>query len=614
MSVLTMKDGKTLLDGKPFRMISGAMHYFRVLPEQWKDRLIKLKEMGLNTIETYMAWHYHEKEEGSFDFSGRLDVGAYIDLCAELGLYAVVRPGPYICSECDLGGLPWWLLNKNCALRTDDPDYLKYALRYLSRASAEIRPRLIENGGNVIAVQVENEYGGYTVNRGHLETIKKHLENEGLNCLLFTSDGAWKSDEFMFESGSIPSLYATGNFRGFEARDSIAMIRRLRPGLPVTIAEFWDGRSVKYGMDYSHRSAKLVASHLDAILDEGANVNLYMAHGGSNFGYMNGAVYDNIDGKDVFVVQSSTYDADAPLNEYGGITEKYLAEREVIYKHLGKKLTAPQVPEVKKISYGEVKISGCASVVGSLEKLAEKKLFSYKPISMEEAGQGYGTIVYSTVVPICGNKPMRLRIEKVRDVASVYVNGAFAGEILRDREAETVIEIDVSRPGARIDIVVENLGRCNYGNVMYDKKGIIGNVTYAGNRCLYGFDVYCLPYETIPKEVFGKEQPSGHALYRGEFSADEAADTFVKLEGFTRGSIFVNGFNLGRHFAVGPHKTVYLPAPLIKKGINEIIVSDCRGGMNKRIFLTDVQELTGRSVMRSPFGDEDFSDNAAELK
>ena len=618
MSSLIAENGKFLLNGQPFKIISGAMHYFRVLPEQWETRLKKLKGMGLNTIETYMAWHYHEKEEGEFDFSGMLDAGAYIDLCGKLGFKVIVRPGPYICSECDLGGLPWWLLNKNCALRSNDPEYLKYALRYLSRVAEILRPRLAENGGCIIAVQAENEYGGFTVCPEHLETVKNHLVNEGLNCLLFTSDGAWKSDEFMFESGSVPSLLATGNFRGYEAKDSIDMIKRLRPDFPVMITEFWNGRSVKYNMDYSHRSAKVIASHLDTILNEGASVNLYMAHGGSNFGYMNGAVYEQVDGKNTFLVQSSSYDADAPLNEYGEITDKYLAEREVIYKHLGEKLPKLSVSPVKTVEYGEVKLTSFASVADNLDLLKDKKTFCYKPISMEEAGQGYGTIVYSTRIAKPSLSPISLGIENVRDIATVYVNGKPAGEIVRDGEKETVVKVDASAPDTRVDIVVENLGRCNFGNVIYDKKGIIGNVVYHGNRVLYNFDVYCISYDSIPDSVFkpldGAVVKDGHTLYKGEFRADEKGETFVSLKGFTRGNIFINGFNLGRYFACGPHKTVYLPSPLIKTGKNEIVVTDCRGGSDKQVFLTAKQELTGKGAMRSPFSDTDFSDNAVKIK
>ncbi len=613
MSAITFDEKNTYLFSQPHRIISGAMHYFRVCPEQWEDRLVKLKEMGLNTIETYCAWHWHQPEKGgAFNFTGRMDLGAYIDLCAKLGLNVIVRPGPFICSECDFGGLPWWLLTENCALRCNDPDYLKHVFPYLDAISEILLPRQIERGGNVIAVQVENEYGGFTVNNGHIETLAEYYRNKGFECLLFTSDGAWKSDKFMFRAGKTSGVYATGNFRGTEAVDSVQMLRDEQNNLCPTVAEFWNGRSIKYGMDYSHRSSEEIASHLDAIMSTGANVNIYMAHGGTNFGYMNGAVYEPHEGKSTFLIQSSSYDVDAPLNEYGEITTKYVAEREILYKHLGRELTPLPKSTVKLMGYGEVKLQRFA-MFDNLNALASRTKHAYRPLTFEEFGQGSGTVIYSTTISSWSDKPMRLSFEAVHDVATVYANGKLVGEVWRDHEKETVLSIDVSKPGTKLDIVVESMGRCNFGAALYDRKGIIGNVIVAGNRVLNDFNMTGVTYESLPQSLeVGSED--GHGVYCGEFEVSEIGDTFVKLENFKRGIISINGFILGRHFGMGPHKTVYLPAPLLKKGKNVLVVTDCEHSENKKVSLVDKSELTGEGRLRSPFGDTSFTNNAVVVK
>lgn len=370
------------------RVISGAMHYFRIMEDQWEDRMDKMVSFGCNTLETYMAWSLHEKYEGEFDFSGGLDFIKYIKMAQSKGLDVILRPGPYICSECDWGALPWWLLKYDLAIRSSDEKYLFYVFRYLKKVCDMIKPYLKENGGPIIGVQVENEYGDAYVGDGeYLKLVRDFYIENGITSL-FTS--GWSAN-MNIACGSVDGVLHTINYRGPSAESQIKFLKEYYPENPVMTMEYWTGRSTKEEVTFSHRDAEECAKYLKTTLDNGAHVNFYCFHGGTNFGFFNGANKEMVDGQERTVFQATSYDGDFPLNEYGAITEKYMLERQVISDFLGKELPAVNF-KTNTRAYGEYDMQyscdlfECPSLITASAK-------SVKPLPMEKVGEGYGYIV-----------------------------------------------------------------------------------------------------------------------------------------------------------------------------------------------------------------------------
>lgn len=575
MRKFDIDNDRFMYDGQPVRIISGAIHYFRVVPEYWEDRLIKLKACGFNTVETYVAWNIHEPQPGHFHFTGNADLVLFIEMAAKLDLFVIVRPSPYICSEWEFGGLPSWLLaDPSMRLRCSHKPYLDKIDNYYDVLMPKLVPLLCTNGGPIIAMQIENEYGSYGTDSLYLEYLQRGMIERGIDVLLFTSDGPL---DFSLRGGMVAGVWATVNF-GSRVEEAFDKLKEYQPNKPLMCMEYWNGWFDHWGEEHHTREANDVAQVLDEMLTRGASVNFYMFHGGTNFGFYNGG---NL--SDKYEPTITSYDSDAPLNESGDITDKFIAIRDVISKHFN--LPAMELPlPIPKKSYGIIQLNEQALLVDSLESLSTPVLSTY-PETMETLGQDYGFILYST--HITGPRSGQLFIEEVRDRAMVYLNGVYQGVIERwNPESKLVLEIP--REGAELSLLVENMGRVNFGPKLHDHKGIFDKVRIAGqylfhwtNQPLPLVDLTGLTYHS-PRQL--QNTP---AFYKGTFHVEEAADTFLDFEGWTKGVAFINGFNLGRYWNIGPQKTLYIPGPLLHQGQNEIILFELHGAKEHAVLLRD---------------------------
>ena len=581
MGKFTIEKDGFYLNGEPFRIIAGAIHYFRVPAEYWRDRLIKLKACGFNTVETYVAWNMHEMKEGEFDYSDMLDIEKFLDIAAELGLYAIVRPGPYICSEWDFGGLPWWLLkNDSMALRCMDKDYIAAVDRFFDDFIPRIVPRQITKGGNVILVQVENEYGSYGDDSEYIRYLAKGMTDRGIDVPFFTSDGA---EYQMLTGGTVPEIHKTANF-GSRAKEQFEMLRKYQPDGPLMCTEFWNGWFDHWTENHHSRDPQDAANALDEILSMGASLSAYMFHGGTNFGYMNGA-----NDYDKYEPTISSYDDDAPLNENGEPTEKYYKFREVISKY------AP-IPDVempapiKKKKYGELKFTKSAKLFDNLDKLSTP-VESVMPMTMEKLDQGYGFVLYKAFVR-GPRDSQKVRLQDVHDRGYIYLDGNFVGIQYRN-DKEPVNEVEIPAEGAEMSVLVENMGRVNYGAKLKDAKGITQGIGF-GNNFVYHWKNYPLPLTDISSVEFkdGVQPFDGTPVFlRAELETDECCDTFIKLPDFRKGIIIVNNRVLSRYWEVGPQKSAYIPAPFLKAGKNEIVVLELEGFETPVCVLDDEPDL-----------------------
>lgn len=555
------------LDGEKIKIISGGMHYFRVVPEYWQDRLEKLKALGCNTVETYIPWNLHEKEKGVFDFSGMLDVVRFVKTAQQLGLWVILRPSPYICGEWEFGGLPWWLLKEDgMRLRCMYEPYLAHVRAYYEKLFEVIAPLQITQGGPVIFMQVENEYGYYGDDSAYLEYMKQLMIDCGCSVPLVTSDGPWGD---AFACGKIDGVLQTGNF-GSKGKAQFAVMREKIGNRPLMCMEFWVGWFDNWGVSCHQRGD--TAEHvkdLDEILSEG-HVNIYMFIGGTNFGFMSGANY-----YDELTPDVTSYDYDALLTEDGRITPKYEAFREVIARYA----PAAQVEfstEIVRKDYGELQAVRSAGLFENLNNIAAS-VESLTPQSMEKLGQGYGYILYES----------RLRaedgIEKIRlyganDRANIFVDEKPAA-VLYDRQLleEHTLETPVAG-GEKLDILMENMGRVNFGPALErQRKGIDQCVTVNGHQHYY-WKMYCLPMEGLSGLDFSQPPKAGApGFYEFCFETEETGDTFLDFAGWGKGCVLVNGFNIGRFWEIGPQKRLYIPAPLLQKGENTILIFESEG-------------------------------------
>lgn len=555
-------NGKFELDNKPIQILSGAIHYFRVIPEYWRDRLEKLKACGFNTVETYIAWNMTEIDKDVFTTDGMADFVKFIELASELGLYIIVRPGPFICAEWDMGGFPPYLTEiEGLELRADNKQYIERFDKYLDFVIPKLIPHLCTNGGNIIAMQVENEYGGFSrQDKKYLEYVRDGMIRRGVDVLLFTSDGA---DENAILNGSLDDIYKTVNFGSRQAQ-AYEMMTKIQPDKPFFCMEFWAGWFDQWGSPHHKRDAESIMCEYIPMIERGGNVNFYMFHGGTNFGFTNGS---NCNPR--FEPTITSYDYSAPLNEYGEVTPTYLKIQEFLRKHTGKDLKTPA--PVKLTALGSVNFTGMADLFSSLDSCSD--LHKNSPIkNMEYFGQYKGYILYTfNVDGITG----KLDLGEIHDRALVYVDDKFIGTIERDGVCD---EIEVN--GKCMRILVENMGHVNYGPRIYDKKGIVDTVK-VGENILECADINTLPMDNLKNIEYSDIKKSAMpSFYIGEFDVSNIADTFLKLDGFTKGFAMINGFNLGRYWNKGPQKTLYVPAPLIKESKNEIIVFDFYGSSN----------------------------------
>jgi beta-galactosidase len=580
MGTFSVEGDHFSLNGQPFRILSGGMHYFRVPRPYWDDRLYKLRALGLNTLETYVAWDLHEPRPGEFHFEDNLDLVTYIRRAESLGLYVIVRPGPYICSEWDFGGLPPWLLKYPAMqVRCNYAPYHQAVDRYFDALLPQLVPLQISHGGPVIAVQVENEYGSYGNDRAYMEFMAAALRGRGIDCMLFTSDGEAGAT---LHAGTLPEIYKTVNF-AFQPARAFNQLRKFQPEAPLMCTEYWDGWFDHWGEPHHLRSAQDTAATLDEMLAVGASVNLYMFHGGTNFGFMNGA---NVEGE-TYQPDVTSYDYDAPLSEDGQITPKYEALRQVIGKYapLPDMLLPGPVP---RIAQGGIELNQSAPLFDVLPALSTP-VHRVVPQPMEALDQNYGFILYRTQIAAPYGETT-LTLCGLHDRAQVFLNGRSAG-VLERATPDPLLPLYLPQGGVQLDILVENMGRVNFGPHLMDRKGILGGVSL-GKSFLFDWTIFPLPLDDLSRLEFAPAADSyGPAFYRGSFTLAEVGDTFLGLPGWTKGVAWVNGFNLGRYWNRGPQQTLYLPAPLLRPGENELVVFELHNAGQRRVELRDRPDL-----------------------
>ncbi len=568
MPVLDTDGGEFTLDGAPFRILSGGLHYFRIHPDHWADRLRKARLMGLNTVETYVPWNLHQPRPGELRFDGGLDLPAFLDLAAAEGLHVLLRPGPYVCAEWEGGGLPSWLLtDPGVRLRSNHPGYLHAVEGWFGALLPRVLDRLATRGGPVLAVQVENEYGAYGDDTSHLAHLAELLRRHGVDVPLFTCDQPGD-----LARGALPGTLATVNF-GSRARQGLAALDELRPGQPKLCAEFWIGWFDRWGGRHVVRDAEDAARELDELLATGASVNLYMFHGGTNFGFTNGA-----NDKHTYRPTVTGYDYDAPLDEAGDPTAKYHAFREVLAKYAP--LPVEPAPAAgPKLPAATVHLTESAPLLADLPVLGTA-VPALRPLTMEELGQDFGFVLYKAVLPAAG--PALLEVGAVADRAQVFVDGQPVGVLERERH-ERAIAFHVPRAGAVLRLLVENQGRVNYGEGLHDRKGLHGPVLLNGAE-LTGWTSLPLPLDDLGELSFtGTAGPvPGPVFHRGTFRVAEPADTFLHLPGWTKGNAWVNGFPLGRHWSRGPQLSLYVPGPVLRPGPNELTVLELHAAPSHR--------------------------------
>ena len=559
-----------LLDGKPFVIRSGAMHYPRVPRVYWRDRMRKMRALGLNTLETYVFWNLHEPHPGKFDFTGNLDLAEYIRTAQSEGLWVLLRPGPYVCSEWDFGGFPAWLLaSPEMHVRSNDPAFLKAAASYIARVGKETAGLQITRGGPILMVQVENEYGSFGSDKAYLGAVRHMIRDAGFDVTLYTSDGSGKNN---LAGGTLDDVLSVINFGDTSNPErEFANFAAFRQNVPRMCGEFWAGWFDHWGEKHHTTAPERTAGGLEWMLSRGISCNLYMVHGGTSFGYMSGANLSRVYEPDI-----SSYDYDSPLDEAGRPTAKFRALQEVIRKHLPEGTTLPELPApLPMIEVPRFELRESAAVTARLPKPVR----SPNPLPMEMVGQSYGFILYRKQV----ERAMKgtLEISEARDFALVSQGARRLGTLDR-RHKQTKLEVELAA-GELLDILVENLGRVNFGpHLVDDRKGIVGKVTLNGEE-LTGWEIFPLPFDEPSKLPFSAQATAGAALHRGMFQLTELGDCFLDMRGWGIGVAWVNGHNLGRYWKVGPQQSLFVPAPWLKKGANEVIVLDLEEGGSRSL-------------------------------
>jgi len=600
--------GTFMLNGKPFVVKAAELHYPRIPRPYWEHRIEMCKALGMNTVCLYVFWNIHEQQEGVYDFTGNNDVAAFCRLAQKHGMYVIVRPGPYVCAEWEMGGLPWWLLKKkDIKLRESDPYFIERVKLFEREVGEQLAPLTIQNGGPIIMVQVENEYGSYGINKQYVSQIRDIVKASGFDKVaLFQCD--WASN---FTNNALDDLTWTMNFgTGANIDAQFKRLGELRPDAPKMCSEFWSGWFDKWGARHETRPAKAMVEGIDEMLSKGISFSLYMTHGGTSFGHWAGA---NSPG---FAPDVTSYDYDAPINEYGLSTDKYYQLRETLQKYSDKKLPAVPKPIASLISIPGIKLSKIASIDALVDSTAESR----DPLSMEDMNQGWGMMKYTTTLPDIPTTSL-LTIDEPHDYAQVFVNGKYIGKIDRVRN-ENSLSLPAVKQGDKLTILVEAMGRINFGRAIKDYKGITKGVSlsltlpqgeetayaheatynlkgWQSNRISDDYNMLMAQSSHQPSSSLEGKLEGSCGLYSATFTLKKVGDTFINMEHWGKGQVYVNGHAIGRFWSIGPQQTLYLPGCWLKKGKNEIVVLDVVGPKETIVWGQSKPELDKLQLEKS---------------
>ena len=593
-----------LLNGKPFVVKAAEIHYPRIPREYWEHRIKMCKALGMNTICIYIFWNLHEQREGVFDFTGQNNVAEFCRLAKKHGMYVIVRPGPYVCAEWEMGGLPWWLLKKkDIRLREQDPYFMSCVDRFEKNVAKQLAPLTIQHGGPIIMVQVENEYGSYGEDKAYIsqirDTLRKYWDTPNAKTTLFQCD--WNSN---FEKNGLDDLTWTMNFgTGAKIDDQFSRLRELRPNSPLMCSEFWSGWFDKWGARHETRPAKDMVAGIDEMLSKGISFSLYMTHGGTSFGHWAGA---NSPG---FAPDVTSYDYDAPINEYGEPTEKFWLLRKTLEKYADKKLPAVPGKVADIISIPKLKLQNMAPIYMGVDSTAESRDVQ----TFEEMDMGYGSMIYNTKLPEIANGSM-LHING-HDFVQVFINGNYIGKIDRVKN-ERSLPMPATKKGDELTLLVEGMGRINFGRAIKDFKGLVDDVTLTadvdGDELTWNLKDWRMrriadDYQTARRAMttprndlaLAYNTPSNIGYYKATFKLKKTGDTFLNMETWGKGQVYVNGHALGRFWSIGPQQTLYCPGCWLKKGDNEIVVLDVVGPKDPVVWGQTKPELDKLQLEKS---------------
>ena len=603
-----------LLNGEPFVVKAAEVHYPRIPRPYWEHRIQMCKSLGMNTLCIYVFWNLHEPREGQFDFTGNSDVAEFCRLAQKNGMYVIVRSGPYVCAEWEMGGLPWWLLKKkDIRLREQDPYFMERVRIFEQKVAEQLAPLTIQNGGPIIMVQVENEYGSYGEDKAYIAEIRDCLRHlYGAKQTLFQCD--WSSN---FELNGLDDLVWTMNFgTGANIDEQFKRLKQLRPDAPLMCSEFWSGWFDKWGANHETRPAKDMVDGIDEMLSKNISFSLYMTHGGTSFGHWAGA---NSPG---FAPDVTSYDYDAPINEYGGTTEKFFKLRKMMQKYSKEPLPAIPAPPAMMISIPPFELTERADIILGADSL----VMNSPLLTMEEMGQGWGSMLYIATLPEITSESV-LTLNECHDYAQVFVDTAYIGKIDRVRN-EKSLRLPAVKKGQELRILVEAMGRINFGRAIKDYKGITESVTLTTEQDghelswnLKRWNIFTIPdnLATARRALDLAKQDSssmfnlqssmfkGSGYYRGYFTLKKTGDTFLNMEAWGKGQVYINGHAIGRFWSIGPQQTLYVPGCWLKKGKNEIIVLDVVGpslqayapSITNALKLTSTRKIPSQRAPRS---------------
>ncbi len=568
-----------LLDGEPFQIISGELHPARIPSEYWRHRVKMAKAMGCNTISAYIFWNYHEQEEGVYDFStGNKNIREFIEIVQDEEMWLIVRPGPYVCAEWELGGIPPYLLRTpDIKLRSLDSRYMEAAERYMARLAEEIKPYMITNGGPILMIQVENEFGSYGNDREYLSRLREVWLENGIDVPAFTGDGPTIK---MLEAGTLSGC-AVGLDSGSSESD-FELARKINPGVPVFSSETYTGWLTHWGEEWARPDTAELLKEVKFLMDNRKSFNLYVIHGGTSFGFTAGAN----SGQKGYEPAVTSYDYDAPIDEQGNPTPKYMALRKLIGSYLPGKEKLPDIPD--SIPAIEVQLIFPAHFTSIWDNLPGP-VISEKPLTFEAYGQDYGFILYRT--ELRDKKSGKLTVTGIHDYATVFLDGEYLGNLDRREAVDTITIPETSSAKPVLELLVEGMGRINYGPDLHDRKGITGNVIL-DETTLDNWQIYNLPMDhkfIYDLRSSGKNINKPGLFFKGNFSLAYTGDTFIDIANYKKGIVWVNGHNLGRYWGIGPQKRLFCPASFIRPGMNEIIILD--------LHLTQPKPVAGMPTM-----------------